>query len=210
VQFLYEATRSHDDPKRPDQRIADFLQQHTPQKASEYIRSLEEDELIPGLTSQSTLRAFFDIHTQYTLDLLLSDARLFETDPKAVLAAAAHHWIQGPDNIPKFKGQPIIDIKTGKYQMPGFQAPFDRVGVWVMVLDKYEANFTRTQNGQRTPKESHDQAIEWLRSFMEKNEVLANFPELKDMFNQAIEVLNRAQPYLALGVTLGEETPLIE
>lgn len=210
VQYLYEATRSHYDPKRPDQSVADFLQQHAAKKAGGYIRSLDAGVLIPGLTSQSTLRAFFDTHTQYTLDLLLSDPHLFETYPKAVLAAAAHHWIQGSKNIPLFNGQPIINIKTGKYQIPGFQTPFDRVGVWVMVLDKYEASYTRTQNGYLTPKESHDQAIEWLKGFMKKNEVLANFSELKDMFDQAVEVLNRAQPYLALDVTLGEETPLIE
>jgi hypothetical protein len=105
-----------------------------------------------GLDARMTMRAFWNMHSAWTLHVLQGDGVPME----AVPAAATHHILENvnPDSLIAEDG------RFTKYF--GKHASFERPEKLVILLDKYDAALRR---GRRT----HDQAIASLREVIARN-----------------------------------------
>lgn len=193
----------------PQTPVADFINKFF--QNDEKAEMLSAVASVPGLTLESPMRDFWNIHAQYTFDLL-RDSGL---DPEIVLAAAGHHWIQGGTANPlsgEGLGKKIVNEETGCYQALGVTRRVDKRDIWVIILDKYEANITRAEpprkDGEvdtRTDAEreaaKHANAVGWLRDFVSKNEIIQKLRDdegslwLLELFNGCINDLEAARPY---------------
>lgn len=106
-----------------------------------------------GLDPSMTIRAFWNLHGEWTLAI----AEAAGVPPEAVAAAATHHLLE--DVNP----QQIVGDDGRFTRAFGDNVAFDRAEKLVIVLDKYDA--LRRRAGR-----SHDEAVTWLRARLAKSE----------------------------------------
>lgn len=116
--------------------------------------------------SELTMRQFWNLHAQWTLDIISGDG----VPNEAVAAAAVHHLIEGvnPDNLVDKEG------KFTKYFSEN--AYFDRAEKLVIILDKYNA--ARRRGGQK-----HQEAMVWVRNLINKNPRFTDDPEFEELLD---------------------------
>lgn len=110
-----------------------------------------------GLDPKMRMRAFWNLHSLWTLRILRGDG----VPTGAVVAAAAHHLLENINPLPEITD----DERLKTYFEQG--AFFARPEKLVVLLDKYDAL-------RRRAKRSHDDAIASLRSLVE------NHPRFRD------------------------------
>jgi hypothetical protein len=134
-------------------RVSDFFDKYFSTDASDRCRRFRALGLDPGMS----MRAFWNLHSVWTLQILRGDG----VPTGAVIAAAAHHLLENINPLP------IIaeDLRLKQHVDQG--AFFARPEKLVVVLDKYDAL-------RRRGKRSHDDAIAWLR------ELIAGHPRFRD------------------------------
>lgn len=122
-----------------------------------------------GLDPEITMRKFWDMHAEWTLQIISGDG----VPPEAVVAAASHHFIQGinPEGIIGSDG------RFTKYF--GENPSFDRAEKLICALDVYDAFRRRGQM-------SHEQAILALRKKIDSS---ASFSGDKG-FHELIDVVD--------------------
>jgi hypothetical protein len=127
---------------RDDQQsVATFLEHSFPADAAERKDRFAALGLDPGMS----IRAFWNLHTGWTLDILRDAGLPSET----IAAAATHHLL---DDI---NPQSIVDV-DGRFSAGfGDNDRFDRAEKLVILLDKYDALIRR--GGL-----DHERAIRWL------------------------------------------------
>jgi hypothetical protein len=103
-----------------------------------------------GLDPAMHMRAFWDLHSVWTLQILRGDG----VPPQAVAAAATHHLLENVNPHAMF----VTDARLTRYI--GDSASFGRPEKLVILLDKYDAARRR---GQR----AHAETIVWLRQVIE-------------------------------------------
>lgn len=130
------------------QPVAQFLKTHFPAEADERIRRFAELGLEPGMT----IRAFWNLHSIWTLEIVEAGG----VPAEVVAAAATHHLL---DNI---NPRAIVGADRRFTRSFGENAAFDRAEKLIVLLDKYDA--VRRRGGQ-----PHDQAIAWLRNRVANN-----------------------------------------
>ena len=104
------------------------------------------------LDPEMSMRAFWDLHSVWTLQILRGDG----VPPQAVAAAAMHHLLENVNPHAMLASDPCFS----KYVVDA--ATFDRPEKLIILLDKYDASRRR---GHRT----HREAITWLRALIENH-----------------------------------------
>ncbi len=134
---------------RDDQQaVSEFMGTYFPADAEERIARFAA----LGLDPRMSIREFWNLHSSWTLQIMESGG----VPPEAIAAAATHHLLDdvNPD---------AIVASTHVFTRPfGDNAAFDRAEKLVIVLDKYDAL-------RRRARQSHEQAIAWLRDRVENN-----------------------------------------
>jgi hypothetical protein len=123
------------------QPVTDFLKAHFPADAGERVRRFAALGLDPAMS----LRAFWNLHSAWTLAILEASG----VPPEVIAAAATHHLLEGvnPDAI--------VGADLSFTRSFGDNAAFDRAEKLVILLDKYDAL-------RRRARMTHDRAIAWL------------------------------------------------
>jgi hypothetical protein len=134
--FAVEGVRDYRQP------VADFLRENFPDDFE--VRAQRFAGL--GLDPQMPMRAFWNLHAGWTLQIVRDGG----VPEEAVAAAAAHHLLDdvNPEAIVGEDGRYSVDF--------GDNTHFDRAEKLVILLDKYDAL-------RRRSRADHDQAIAWLR-----------------------------------------------
>lgn len=158
--------------------VRDFIEDKFPDTAERDIQLFRD----MGLDPDMPIDKFWRLHSGWTLKIIEGDGIPEEDLPGAVL----HHVLEG-DNVD------LID-EEGNYQTLnvdgevklrfGENRRFDRPEKLVPLLDKYQARLTRLEN------QTHQDAIEFLRNFLSRNERFKNdqeFLELIEDLNQALK-----------------------
>ena len=130
-----------------------------------------------GLDPSITIRAFWNLHTGWTLSILEKAG----VPREAVAAAATHHLLDNvnPESIVGEDGRFSRDF--------GENATFDRAEKLIILLDKYDA--VRRRGGR-----SHGQAIEWLRERIAKSPRSKGDPEVAALLDVVDTVLGNVEP----------------
>jgi len=139
---------------------------------------------LPGVTPDMSMRQFYNMHVWWSLSVLENSGFPME----AALTASTHHLLEGqnPHNI--------IDEGTYQFQSFGVDRPIGKPEVWVILLDKYDANRTRG-------KASHVDAIKYLRKMVQHpkaeqqwpNKSLEALPQrLREMFIECVDDMEMA------------------
>jgi hypothetical protein len=123
------------------QPVTDFMSRHFPDDAGERVRRF----LALGLDPAMSLRAFWNHHSAWTLEILEASG----VPPEVIAAAATHHLLEGvnPDSI--------VAADLSFTRSFGDNAAFDRPEKLIILLDKYDAL-------RRRARMSHERAIAWL------------------------------------------------
>ncbi|MES3004743.1 MAG: hypothetical protein V4690_01365 [Patescibacteria group bacterium] len=152
----------------PQMTVADFFQMYFPADAEVRIEKFEEMEL----NSEMSMRNFWNMHSQWTLEIISGDG----IPAEAVAGAASHHIVDGvnPMNI---IGE---DRRFTRYF--GENAEFDRAEKLIIILDKYDAFWRRSG---RTKEE----AIELLRLIIGRNAMFANDEQFKELIDDLAQVV---------------------
>ncbi len=146
--------------------VEEFFRTYFPKDADARLLTFEG----LGQDCQMTMRAFWNLHVGWTLELL-RDRLVFR---EAVPAAASHHLLEhiNPDSIVS---------EDGSYTLPfGSNAEFNRAEKLIVILDKYDAS--RRRSGL-----DHDGAMSWLRQLISKNLRFGQdeqFPQLLDVLDE--------------------------
>ncbi|KKW33409.1 MAG: hypothetical protein UY76_C0003G0014 [Candidatus Uhrbacteria bacterium GW2011_GWA2_52_8d] len=188
VNHLITALYAKSEKFSPDDSLSHFLDHFFPSQKYEMQRVLVNDL---GLELTMSMRSFWDAHAQWTLDHLKDSG----VPNEVALTAAAHHLLGGDKANPRLNELPIVEKTTGTLRGFGIERPIDQREIWVVLLDKYEANM---QRGGAT----HEEAITWLRTYLETNQMLATLPRLKGLFLSCLDDLDAARP---LGVQVGRD-----
>jgi hypothetical protein len=114
-----------------------------------------------GRNLTTSLGNFYNLHAQWTFDILTSA----QEAPEVAAAAALHHTLE--DINPRH-----ILSKDGIIQTTG--KPFGRVEKMVILLDKYDARLRRGGVG-------HDEAIQYLRDRVAANKRFATDAEFYEL-----------------------------
>jgi hypothetical protein len=133
------------DEKMP---VARFFEVYFPTDAADRARRFGA----LGLDARMTMRAFWNLHSAWTLHILQGDGVPME----AVAAAATHHILENinPDSL---------IAEDGRFtRYFGSHASFERPEKLVILLDKYDA-------ARRRGRCTHDQAIALLREVIGRN-----------------------------------------
>lgn len=125
-----------------------------------------------GLDPSMTIRAFWNLHTGWTLAILEPSGVPLE----AVAAAATHHFL---DDI---NPEAIVSPSGSFSRSFGDNAAFDRAEKLVILLDKYDAV-------RRRGRRPHDGAITWLRERIAKHRIFGRDEELQSLVGVVAEVL---------------------
>jgi hypothetical protein len=165
------------DPASPTMTLEAFIQR-TFADAQSLLGVIPSVE---GLSTDMPMRSFWNKHPQWTLDHLRDSG----IDPDVALTAAAHHMLEDEGANPQFDGTPLIDKATGMLRGFGIERPIDHRDIWVVLLDKYEANITRANA-------THEAAIAWLNRFLTMNETLAQLPDLRERFLSCLRDMDAA------------------
>lgn len=123
-----------------------------------------------GLDSAMPIRAFWNLHSQWTYELLKNSG----VPAEAIPAAAAHHLLEhiNPESM-------VAD--DGSFtQSFGANLAFDKPEKLVILLDKYDALRRRAQR-------EHAAAIAWLRSLLATHTRFAHDVE----FTSLLDVMDR-------------------
>jgi hypothetical protein len=129
--------------KNDAQTVKSFVRSYFSANAEERLWALEK----LGIDPEMSIRTFWNLHSQWTLEILQAGGLPFEV----MAAAAAHHLLE--DVNPK----DIVGTDLRFNHSSGANAAFDRAEKLVIVLDKYDAARRR---GQLT----HSEAIAWVRA----------------------------------------------
>lgn len=126
-----------------------------------------------GLDLNTPMRTFWNMHTQWTLDIIKGDG----VPPEAVAGAATHHILEGinPDHI--------VGEHEEISERYGHGLRFNRVEKLIILIDKYDAVRFRG-------KRSHQDAIDFVRNAVHRNlhyEHDGEFNELIDDMDIALE-----------------------
>jgi hypothetical protein len=133
--------------------VSDFFKMYFPTDASDRSRRFQALGLDPNMS----MRAFWNLHSLWTLQILRGDG----VPTGAVIAAAAHHLLENINPLAVV----TEDLRLKQYLDQG--AFFARPEKLVVLLDKYDAL-------RRRGRRSHDDAIAWLR------ELIAGHPRFRD------------------------------
>ena len=126
-----------------------------------------------GLDMNMPMRSFWNMHTQWTLDIIKGDG----VPPEAVAGAATHHILEGinPDHV--------VGEHEEIAEEFGHGLRFNRAEKLIILIDKYDAVRFRG-------KRSHQDAILFLRNAVHRNlhyEHDGEFNELIDDMDIALE-----------------------
>lgn len=139
------------------QSVETFLCAYFPEDAARRISLFGALDLDASMS----LRAFWNLHARFTLDIVEAGG----VPKEAVAAAATHHFLDdiNPDGVVG---------ADGRFSRPyGENEGFDRAEKLVIVLDKYDAV-------RRRGACAHDDAIGWLRRWVERRERFRSDMEL--------------------------------
>jgi hypothetical protein len=105
-----------------------------------------------GLDPNMPMRSFWNLHSEWTFELLRGSG----IPPEAIPAAAAHHLLEhiNPSDL-------VADDGSFTHSF-GRNSNFDRPEKLVILLDKYDAV-------RRRGRRSHDEAITWLRQLLARH-----------------------------------------
>ncbi|KKR13832.1 MAG: hypothetical protein UT43_C0034G0005 [Parcubacteria group bacterium GW2011_GWC1_39_29] len=143
--------------------VVKYLEKYFPEDYVEKVRIY----VSTGLDPEMVMRKFWDMHAEWTLQIISGDG----VPPEAVVAAASHHFIQG------INPEGIIGNDGRFTRYFGENLSFDRVEKLICVLDVYDAFRRRSHM-------SHDQAITALRKKVDLSESFSGdkgFHELIDV-----------------------------
>jgi len=90
----------------PFTTLSEFIEESFPEHR---VQVLQKILYIPGLSFEMTMRSFWDMHAQWTLDHLKDSG----VSKEIVLTAAAHHLLEGDGANPLLDGVSIVDKATG-------------------------------------------------------------------------------------------------
>lgn len=136
--------------------VEEYIKDHFPDAYTDKIEGLRA----MGLDTNMTMRQFWNMHSQWTLEIISGDG----LPPEAVAAAATHHMLEGVNP------QEIVG-KDGRFtKYFGDNVYFDRAEKLIIILDKYDA-------ARRRGQMSHDKAVEFVRNKIKTN---PNFAEDKE------------------------------
>jgi hypothetical protein len=152
--------------------VARFFEMYFPADATYRARRLGA----LGLDAAMTMRAFWNLHSAWTLHIIQGDGVPIE----AVPAAATHHILENvnPDSLIAEDG------RFTKYF--GTHASFERPEKLVILLDKYDAARRRRQC-------THDQAIAFLREVIARNHRFCGDPEFLELIEDLDKVMKIAE-----------------
>jgi hypothetical protein len=128
--------------------VAAFFDGHFSVDASDRVHRFRALDLDPSMT----MRAFWDLHSIWSLQILRGDG----VPPEAVAAAATHHVLENVNPHAMLAADP----RLSKYV--GSAATCARPVKLIILLDKYDAARRR---GHRT----HPEAITWLRDLIARH-----------------------------------------
>jgi hypothetical protein len=128
--------------KDDQQTIAQFLQAYFREDAAQRLQQCHA----LGLDAELTLRAFWNLHSSWTLQIVESSG----VPREAVAAAATHHLL---DDI---NPGAIVGADQSFTRPFGNNLVFDRAEKLVILLDKYDAL-------RRRGRHSHERAVVWLQ-----------------------------------------------
>ena len=153
--------------KNEAQSVATFLATYFPKDAARRVTLFRALGLDPAMT----MRAFWNLHASFTLEITEAGG----VPKEAVAAAATHHFL---DDINP-RGVVCAD---GSFTRPfGKNVAFDRAEKLVIVLDKYDA-------ARRRGACTHDAAISWLRRWVAQRPRFRADEELHEL----IDVVERS------------------
>lgn len=130
------------------QSIAEFLLRYFPEDGDARICQITA----LGLEPTMSIRSFWNLHSTWTF-ALCENAGL---PPEVVAAAATHHLLD------EINPEEIVGEDLQFTRAFGDNLAFDRAEKLVIVLDKYDAL-------RRRARFTHEQTIDWLRAYVEKN-----------------------------------------
>ncbi len=142
------------------QPVTRFLSHYFPADAAERVTRFEA----LGLDSSMPMRALWNLHTSWTLEIIDGAG----VPPEAVAAAATHHLL---DNI---NPETIVGTDDRFTRVFGANTCFDRAEKLVIVLDKYDAL-------RRRGRLSHADALAWLRERVASNQRFRGDRELETL-----------------------------
>lgn len=163
------------DTKAP---VRDFIEDKFPDTAQRDIQLFRD----MGLDPDMPIEKFWRLHSAWTLGIIEGDGIPEEDLPGAVL----HHVLEG-DNVDLIdeEGNYKTLVVNGEIKLRfGENRRFDRPEKLVPLLDKYTAFLKRLNN------KTHQEAIELLKSFLDRNERFKNdrdFIELIEDIDQALK-----------------------
>lgn len=152
--FAVEGVRDETQP------VAQFLHTHFRAEADERIQRFAALGLNPGMT----IREFWNLHSVWTLEIVEAGG----VPPEVVAAAATHHLL---DDV---NPHAIVGADRRFTRSFGDNSAFDRAEKLVVLLDKYDAV-------RRRGRQTHEQAIAWLRRRVESNRHFCADAELLKM-----------------------------
>jgi hypothetical protein len=139
------------------QSVAQFFARYFPVDAAERVRRFEALGLTPGLS----MRAFWNLHSAWTLEIVEAG----NVPAEVIAAAATHHLL---DNV---NPRALVAADRRFTRDSGQNPSFDRTEKLIILLDKYDAL-------RRRAKRSHGQAIEWLKKRVDQNPEFSDDAEL--------------------------------
>lgn len=144
------------------QSVRQFLYAYFPADAESRIERFRA----LGLDPEMSMRRFWNLHSEWTLELADGSG----VPPEAVAAAAAHHLLDAvnPETIVGEDGRFTREF--------GENVAFDRAEKLVIVLDKYDALRRRAGLGHRA-------AVEWLRRRLEKSDSFRHDEEFRTLID---------------------------
>lgn len=157
--------------KDETQPVAAFFEARFPGDAArrtEIFRGL-------GLDPTMSLRAFWNLHASWTLEIVEAGG----VPREAVAAAATHHFL---DDV----NPSDLVSADGRFSRPfGENVAFDRAEKLVIALDKYDAARRRGACG-------HDAAMAWIRGWAERKPKLRGDDEMATILTVVDEALREA------------------
>jgi hypothetical protein len=149
------------------QTVRKFLRAHFGKDADNALYDFEA----LGLDPEMSIRTFWNMHAQWTLEVL----QVSGIPKEAVVAAATHHMLEdiNPSDL-------VGD--DGRFSQGfGENEAFDRAEKLVIVLDKYDA-------ARRRGKLDHAAAIAWLRARVQRHPTFGGDAELERLITDVERV----------------------
>ena len=143
--------------------LLEFVSKYFPADAEKRLSSIET---INKVRSNMTMREFYNLHSEWTFQIISGDG----VPPEAIAAAAAHHMIEG------INPEEIVG-KGGRFtRFFGENVFFDRAEKLVIILDKYDGF-------RRRGKKGHKEAIALIRKKIKENPNFLNDREFEELLS---------------------------